>query len=287
MENKHISETDLVAFFDGELERSRREIVANHVASCPACREILETQTLSRAAIQSLTMSRPSDEAWNRVAQETQQRNEKTDAGISRQPMFLHLVRDYGGLKLTVAAASFVLLIFSIYLIKGIVLSGEDGTENGISLLSASIPFDWGLFLSDLDHPAKESRFEKSYSLIPVSLEKALQATGLVAADFVDRIPTKLKFQSARLVELPGATAAQLDYDWEGSRVVVFYQKKDSGLTFSGFKATPTTVREIPCLAVYCTDYRALVTESEDGIFTVIARRGTDLVEEVVEYIIS
>ena len=284
MDEQHISEADLVAFFDGELARSRREFVAEHVASCSACRDELEIQTLSRAAIQSLPMSRPSDEAWTMIGREIERMNQMDNISISSRSTRLRPVR---GLRITVVAASVALLVLSIVVLNSLVFSGEDVGADGPPLLTATTPFDWGLFLNDLDHPTSESRFERSYSLTPVSLDKALQATGLAATGFGDRFPASVKIQSARLVELPGATAAQLEYDWDGDRVIVFYQRKETGLVFSGFIATRTTVREIPCLSVYCVNYRALATESVDGIFTVIARRGTDLVEHVIEYIID
>lgn len=284
MNKNHISEAELVAFFDSELDRPRREFVANHVASCRMCREVLDTLTLACAAAQSLPLSYPSDMAWMNVEQ-----------GIKRQAETMIRVQS-GAVPLRhktqrnlwiAAAACLAFFLLSLTLLSGRVFN-SNGTDGDVpALLAATTLFDWGLFLTDLDHPIVEPRFERSYSLTPVSLKEAEAATGFAVTTITNRFPKNATFQRARLIQLPGATAAQFDIDWGGVQVIIFYQPKDTELAFSGFIARQTTVREIPCLSVYCTNYRALAMESEDGIVTVISRRGTDLVEDVIEYFID
>jgi predicted anti-sigma-YlaC factor YlaD len=284
MKTNHITEDELVAFFDGEIERSRREQVAEHVAECRLCRNSLDTQIFSRAAIQSLPLSQPSDAAWSAISSRLEQPNNPRTSHSVRIMRFRPITRrDF---VIAAAACLALAVLTTVFLLKPY-LNGQNSYDSDVPLVAASTLFDWGLFLTDLDHPATESRFENSYSLTPVSLAEAVEKTGFTRVGRPDHLPSRVEFRRARLVQLPGAIAVQIDYDWDGTSVVVFFQEKDSKFTFSGFTPRQTTVREIPCLSVYCTNYRALTAESPEGIITIVSERSSDLVEDAIRYFVD
>ena len=63
----HIAEDRLAAYFDGEVAETEALTIEQHVATCPACRQVLDDTALTRSALRAAEVPALSHAVWQRV----------------------------------------------------------------------------------------------------------------------------------------------------------------------------------------------------------------------------
>lgn len=261
-ETNHLPPGRLAAYFDGELPFDEREDVARHIAVCPACRAALDAMGTTRIALHALPAEPLPAGLWPRVAE-----------ALPDRPV-VHRYR-----RMAVAAV----MLAGMLALGWFLAARAGGPAAQRPLLAAAAPFDWGLFLSDLDHPTTTPRFPGAYRLEAVALDEALDAAG-VQGDFrAEALPATLRLDAAHVVDNGTARAAQLVYRGEGGPLFVFCQRRSLPVAFSGFRAEPATLGRTPCYSVYCSRYRALSVSTRRGTYTLVGRRGDPMLAAALE----
>jgi len=270
----HIAEDRLAAYFDGEVAETEVLPIEQHVATCTACRQVLDDMALTRNALRAAEVPALSRAVWQRVetAVESQQ-----DTPV----LFLHRLP-----RIAVAAA--IVLCLTTFAVQALVDFGGKGLPfSTLPTLSASAPFDLGWYLASLDHAGQLPALPTSFEIKRVSSREALEAAGVFEDLDLDVLPASLSLVDALVISDGAFQLAQLMYQDEHGSVILFCQPRSSPVSFANFLVETTTVGSKLCLSVYCGTYRALSISTEQGTYTVVGRRNNPMLSQVIETLSS
>lgn len=260
----HISESDLASYIDGQLPRPERERRAGHLTTCDSCRRSYNELSLGRLAVHSLSTPSMPEGIWDRI--------ESTLRPPSQTRLTLFQPR-----RIAVAASILLIAVLSV------LFMGQD--KNGRPQLAGIAPFDWGIFLYDLDHPDNIPRLGRAYLIRDASLSAALESGGVLNSASLDRLEGMIEFVSARILENGDDRAGILKFRGEPGTVYILVQPEDSPVSFAGFRVEMDTVVEKECYSVYCTRFRAISFVSEGTTYTVVASRDSEHIAKLVSLV--
>ncbi len=267
MEAQHYTSTELSRYLDGEIARSDRELVAAHLTACESCRKTLAELSLGRTALHALSSPDVPESIWSKVGSQVEESIAHRQRARLRQ--------------MAIAASILVLAVASSLYIQQFGVP-RTLTQTTAPRLAGIAPFDWGLFLSDLDHPESTPRLDRRYAVQDVSLESALDADPGDAASVVSRLETAYRFVSARTLENGSSRALVFEFDGSDGAIHVLVQPSDNPVAFAGYTIQNERVASKECLSVYCSRYRAVSLIREDLTITIIAARQSAAHDRIV-----
>lgn len=139
---QHISEDRLAAYFDREAPETEALTIKQHVATCTACRQVLDDMALTRNALRAAQTPALSHDLWRRV-----------ETALEPQPVApIFLLRQTPRIAVAACVALFLatLALFSV-----VDFGGKDRPFSTLPTVSASAPFDLGWYLASLDHAGR------------------------------------------------------------------------------------------------------------------------------------
>ncbi len=268
---EHIEDSQLTAYLDTELAPLEMREVASHIAGCDTCSERLSLLLSGQAAIRSLVSPESNLPPWSAMK-----------VRIDRMPVPRHFTP-------TRRVASMALLLAVALLSTVVLISRSDlsSSEDLMPIDAQTVSLDLGLYLEDLDHPAVENRFETTYEVIPASYRNALRSTGISRTGPLERVPGEYDVEEVSIVNYEAATpATRILYSGPSGKIVMFCQGINSETGFSGFAKAQIMVRDTSCTSVYCSKYRALSFETEQGTFTIVGSRIGSALDEFLDAIL-
>ncbi len=269
--SNHISESELTAYIDGHLDRPDRERIAGHLTWCKTCRREFNELSLGRLAMHALPAPPVPEGIWGRI-----------DEDLDIRPPRRHISIRSGGIAI---AASILLIGLLVTLFTGPDLWNGDDNGTIRPSLAGVAPFDWGIFLYDLDHPDFIQRLGRAYLIRDVSFDEAINLAGISDLEALNRLDDVLEFVSARVLENGESRAGILKYMGEPGTVYILVQPRNDAVSFAGFSVEMDIIRDQPCYSVYCTRFRALSFISGGTTYTVVASRASDKIAELVSIV--
>ena len=266
----HIAEDRLAAYFDGEVAETEALPIEQHVATCSACRQVLDDMALTRNALRAAQAPPLSRDVWQRV-----------ETALEPQPVapILFLRR----IPRIAVAACVALLLATLALFSFVDFGDKDKPFSTLPTVSASAPFDLGWYLASLDHAGQLPALPTPFEIKRVSSREALEAAGVSDDLDLDVLPASLALVDALVISDGSFQLAQLTYRDGRGGVILFCQPRSSPVSFANFPVDTTTVGSKPCLSVYCGAYRALSVSTEQGTYTVVGRRNNPMLSQVIE----
>lgn len=266
----HIAEDRLAAYFDGEVPEPEALAIEQHVATCAACRQVIDDMALARNALRAVEVPALSDNVWERVETALEPRRAAPVLFLSR-------------LSRIAIAAAVVFCLTTFAVLALVDFGGEDESFSTLPTVSASAPFDLGWYLASLDHAGRLPALPAPFEIKRVSSREALEAAGVSEDLDLDVLPASLALVDALVISDGAFQLAQLTYRDGRGGVLLFCQPRSSPVSFSNFPVETTTVGSKPCLSVYCGTYRALSVSTEQGTYTVVGRRNNPMLTQVIE----
>lgn len=269
-DSPHIAEDRLAAYFDGEAPETEALTIEQHVATCGACRQVLDDMALTRNALRAVEVPALSQDVWQRV-----------ETALEPKPatpvLFLHRIS-----RIAIAAA-IVFCLTTVAVLALVDFGGNDEPFSTLPTVSASAPFDLGWYLASLDHAGRLPALPTPFEIKRVSSGEALEAAGVSEDLDLDVLPASLALVDALVISDGSFQLAQLTYQDGRGGVLLFCQPRSSPVSFANFPVETTTVGSKPCLSVYCGRYRALSVSTEQGTYTVVGRRNNPMLSQVIE----
>ena len=269
-DSPHISEDRLAAYFDGEVPEAEVLTIAQHVATCTACRQLIDDMALTRNALRAAEVPALSHDVWQRV---------ETALEPKRATPVLFLNR----LSRMAIAAAIVLCLTTFAVLALVDFGGKDEPFSTLPTVSASAPFDLGWYLASLDHAGRLPALPTPFEIKRVSSQEALEAAGVSDDLDLNVLPASLALVDALVISDGAFQLAQLTYQDGRGSVLLFCQPRSSPVSFANFPVETTTVGSKPCLSVYCGTYRALSISTEQGTYTVVGRRNNPMLSQIIE----
>ncbi len=266
----HIAEDRLAAYFDGEVAETEALPIEQHVATCPACRQVLDDMALTRSALRAAEVPALSHAVWQRV--ETALEPQR-----ATPVLLLHRIS-----RITIAA-SIALCLTALAVFALLDLSDKDEPFSSLPTVSASAPFDLGWYLASLDHAGRLPALPTPFEIKRVSSREALEAAGVSEDLDLDVLPASLALVDALVISDGSFQLAQLTYQDGRGSVILFCQPRSSPVSFANFPVETTSIGSTPCLSVYCGAYRALSVSTEQGTYTVVGRRNNPVLSQIIE----
>ncbi len=267
--SQHRAEDRLAAYFDGEVPETEALTIEQHVATCPACRQVVDDMALTRNALRTAQVPALSHDVWQRVETALEPR--------ATPVLFLHRIS-----RLTIAA-SIALCLTTLAVFALVDLGGKDEPFSTIPTVSASAPFDMGWYLASLDHTGRLPALPTPFQIERVSSGEALEAAGVSDDLDLDVLPASLSLVDALVISDGSFQLAQLTYQDGRGSVILFCQPRSSPVSFANFPVETTSIGSTPCLSVYCGTYRALSVSTEQGTYTVVGRRNNPVLSQIIE----
>jgi Putative zinc-finger len=270
MDSIHYSEVDLSRYLDGEVSRSERESIASHLTECDSCRHSLAELSLGRVALHALSSPSVPSRIWTNV-----------EAVIARTSVPQQKTRHR---YVAIAASILVFAVATSLTVQQFSRTYSDTTTT-VPRLAGAAPFDWGLLLSDLDHPDDNPRLERRYAVQDASLESALGVYNSETNSPLVRLDARYEFMSARTLQSGTSRAALFEFSGPDGLVHILVQPSDDPVAFSGYQVENAVVGKQLCLSVYCKRFRAVSFVKGNMTYTVVAPRTSPVHDEVVSLI--